>query len=248
MHISELNYLPLSGPLFFLLFGALSLVFLLIQIGALHFAYRRMGISPGAALLLLLGSLLGSYVNLPMVQLPEQQIVSGQVIDFFGMRYVVPVVVDWPGTIVAVNVGGALIPGLTSLYLIARNRLWWLSLLCIVGVTIVCHMLAQPVRGLGIALPVFVPALSSAIIAMVLSRQHAAALAYIGGSLGALIGADLLNLHKIQGLGAPIVSIGGAGTFDGVFLTGIIAVLLASLTSVRGDSRGQPPGSTQRNV
>ena len=40
-------------------------------------------------------------------------------------------------------------------------------------------------------------------------------------------GADLLNLDKIQGLGAPIASIGGAGTFDGVFLTGILAALLA---------------------
>jgi uncharacterized membrane protein len=36
-----------------------------------------------------------------------------------------------------------------------------------------------------------------------------------------------MNLDKIQGLGAPIASIGGAGTFDGIFLTGIIAVLLA---------------------
>jgi hypothetical protein len=36
-------------------------------------------------------------------------------------------------------------------------------------------------------------------------------------------------LGKIHGLGAPVASIGGAGTFDGVFLVGIVAVLLASL-------------------
>jgi len=36
-----------------------------------------------------------------------------------------------------------------------------------------------------------------------------------------------MNLGRIQGLGAPIVSIGGAGTFDGIFLSGIIAVLLS---------------------
>jgi uncharacterized membrane protein len=42
-----------------------------------------------------------------------------------------------------------------------------------------------------------------------------------------LIGADLRNLDTLHGLGAPIASIGGAGTFDGIFLTGIIAVLLA---------------------
>ena len=47
--------------------------------------------------------------------------------------------------------------------------------------------------------------------------------------MGTLIGADIMNLGKIQGLGAPVASIGGAGTFDGVFLVGIVAVLLAAL-------------------
>jgi len=230
MHIDQLNYLPLAGPFFILLLGVLSVVIFLIKLGALRYAYSRMGVSSGAALLLLLGSLLGSYFNVPVAHLPEQQIVSGQEVDFFGMRYVVPIVVDWPGTVIAVNVGGALIPGLTSLYLMAKNRLWLLSLLAVAGVAGVCHLLAQPIRGLGIALPVFVPAASSAIIALLLSRRHAASLAYIGGSLGTLVGADLLNLDKVQGLGAPVVSIGGAGTFDGVFVTGVIAVLLAGLT------------------
>ena len=90
---------------------------------------------------------------------------------------------------------------------------------------------AQPIPGLGIALPVFVPPLSAAAVALVLSRRNAPALAYIGGSIGCLIGADLLNLGEIQGLGAPVASIGGAGTFDGIFLTGAFAVLLASIFS-----------------
>jgi uncharacterized membrane protein len=40
--------------------------------------------------------------------------------------------------------------------------------------------------------------------------------------------ADLLNLGKFTGLGAPVASIGGAGTFDGILLTGILAVLIAA--------------------
>jgi len=52
-------------------------------------------------------------------------------------------------------------------------------------------------------------------------------MAYISGTLGTLIGADLINLGKIEGLQAPVASIGGAGTFDGIFFTGILAVLLA---------------------
>jgi uncharacterized membrane protein len=71
---------------------------------------------------------------------------------------------------------------------------------------------------------------AAAVIALLLSRTNAAALAYVSGSLGALIGADLLNLGNLQGLGAPVASIGGAGTFDGIFLTGILAVLIASLS------------------
>jgi putative Mg2+ transporter-C (MgtC) family protein len=53
-----------------------------------------------------------------------------------------------------------------------------------------------------------------------------AASIWITSAIGTLIGADLLNLRKIRGLGAPVASIGGAGTFDGIFLAGIIAVLL----------------------
>src|SRR5262245_2476400 len=90
---------------------------------------------------------------------------------------------------------------------------------------------ARSRSGIGdIAMPVLVPALVACIVALILSRIHAAQLAYIGGSLGTLIGADLFNLGKISGLGAPVASIGGAGTFDGIFLVGILAVLLASLT------------------
>jgi uncharacterized membrane protein len=52
-------------------------------------------------------------------------------------------------------------------------------------------------------------------------------IAYISGTLGTLIGADLLNLRRLGELGAPVVSIGGAGTFDGVFLAGVLAAFLA---------------------
>ena len=87
--------------------------------------------------------------------------------------------------------------------------------------------MATPVPGVGIAVPTFIPPLLAAGVALTLSRRSAPALAYIAGSLGTLIGADLLNLGRVQGLGAPIASIGGAGTFDGIFMTGILAVLLA---------------------
>ena len=124
-----------------------------------------------------------------------------------------------------------------SLYLLLRYRLWLLGVAAVAIVSAVCHALAEPVPGLGIALPVFVPPLAAAAVALVLSRPYAPMLAYISGSLGCLIGADLLNLGRIEGLGAPVASIGGAGTFDGIFLTGAFAVLLASIFSPYGVRR-----------
>ncbi|HYZ62736.1 MAG TPA: DUF1614 domain-containing protein [Acetobacteraceae bacterium] len=229
MQLSPLHYLPLPASFFSILVGIFLVLLALLQVGALRYAYLRLGIGRGAALLLLLGSLAGSYFNIPVAELPGQHVASGEEISFYGMHYVVPVIVSWPGTVIAVNVGGGLIPALMSLYLMARNRVWVTGLFATFCVALVCHWLAHPIPRLGIALPVFVPAVVAAAVALLLSRVHAAPLAYIGGSLGTLIGADLLNLGRIGGLGAPVASIGGAGTFDGIFLVGVIAVLLASL-------------------
>jgi len=232
MHLANLHYFPLSLPFFLILVALFVAVLILVQLNILRYAYTAIGINRRYALILLLLSLLGSYINIPVAQLPAEQVITGQEVIFFGMRYVVPTVQDWPGTMIAVNVGGAVIPTILSLYLLIRNKLYMQGFWGILIVTIVCHWLSHPVPGLGIAEPVFVPPIITTIAALLLSRQHAAPLAYISGSLGTLIGADLLNLDKIRGLGAPIVSIGGAGTFDGIFVTGILAVILASFAGV----------------
>src|SRR5580700_6036491 len=104
-----MNYLPLSPTFFALLVGLFLVVLVLIQIGVLRFAYTRLGVSSGAALMLLLGSLVGSYINIPVWALPEQEVQSGREVVFYGMHYIVPVLVDRPGTVIAVNVGGAVI-------------------------------------------------------------------------------------------------------------------------------------------
>jgi uncharacterized membrane protein len=235
MFSSQLHYLPLSPAFFSIFAGVLLALFVLIQVGVLRYAYMRLGVGPGAALLLLLGSLIGGYFNIPVAELPDQPVMSGREITYFGMHYIVPVVVDWPGTVIAINIGGALIPGLISLYLLIKHRLWLVGPPAIACVAAVCYYLADPVPGVGIALPVLVPAVTTAIVALLLSYRQAAPLAYISGSLGTLIGADLLNLDKLQGLGAPIASIGGAGTFDGIFVNGILAVLIASISPPRAD-------------
>jgi uncharacterized membrane protein len=227
---SQVHYLPLTPGLFSILVILLAGLIILVQLRILRYAYMRLGIGPGAALLLLFGSLIGSYFNIPITILPGP-VRPAQIVDFYGMRYVVPLVTSWSGTVLAVNVGGAVIPTLMSTYLVLRYQLWFKAMLATAIIAFVIHSMATPVAGVGIAVPVFLPVVTTAILAFILSREYAAPLAYIGGSMGTLIGADLLNLDKISGLGAPVASIGGAGTFDGIFLTGILAVLLAGIAS-----------------
>jgi len=237
--MSEFQYLPLTPGFFSILVLLFVILLILIQFGALRYAYMQLGLSSRGALLLLFGSLVGSYFNIPIAEIPGERVVTDEIIELFGMRYQVPVVSSHAGTLLAVNVGGAVIPVLMCVYLLVRNELWIKAAIATAIVAAVVFSFATPVRGMGIAVPVFLPALVTAIAAFVLSREHAAPLAYIAGSLGTLIGADLLNLGRITSLGAPIASIGGAGTFDGIFLTGILAVLLASITSPRRAEEGK---------
>jgi uncharacterized membrane protein len=234
-----MHYFPLAWPF---LVGLLFLFFVLValvELGLLKYAYERMGIPPRYVLTVLLLSLLGSLINIPVAQFPPEQIVSGGLVNFYGVEYVVPVVREWPGTVLAVNVGGALIPAILSIYLLIKNKAYMRTLFAVAVVAFVTHWLARPVPGIGISLPIFVAPLVAAFAAMVLGWRHAAPLAYIAGSLGTLIGADLMNLGRIPGLGAPVASIGGAGTFDGIFLAGIVAVLLSP---VSGSSHVSPEG------
>jgi uncharacterized membrane protein len=239
-----MHYFPLTLP--FLLLFALCIVFLVlfIEIGLLTYAYERIGVGRRHMFALLVLSFLGSYVNIPVYELSPHAVESGQIGSFGGMLYVIPEVTNWPATIIAVNVGGAVIPALLSFFLLVRNRLYFRGLAAVAIVTFCVHAVAYPVKGVGIAEPTFVPPLVSTMVALLLSREYAPPLAYIAGSLGTLIGADLLNLGKVQGLGAPVASIGGAGTFDGIFVTGILSVLLVSLMTRKKSSServdGQP--------
>jgi uncharacterized membrane protein len=235
MLLSRVHYFPVATPVLLVLAGLFGLAVVIVASRILRFASASMGLSPGAMLTVLLMCLLGSYVNIPIAYWPERHISTAAEITYFGIHYVIPLIRERPATVLAVNLGGAVIPTLLSLYLIAKNRLYGLSLVGIAVVATACYLLAKPQPGLGIAEPIFVPPLVTAVAAVMLSRRYAGPLAYASGSLGTLIGADVLNLSKIHGLGAPIASIGGAGTFDGIFLTGLLAVVYAGMFAARNN-------------
>ena len=229
-HVSQLQYFPVSLPFLLIFWGLLIVLVALAALRLLRYASVSMGIAEGTLIAVLGLSLLGSYINIPVAYLAGHRTVTAGEISFFGMTYIVPMVQQTRSTVLAVNVGGAIIPVCLSVFLLAKHRLFLLGAVGTAFVAGVCHYLARPVPGFGIALPIFVPAVATAIIAVALTRRRAAPLAYISGSFGTLIGADLLNLGAIQSLGAPVASIGGAGTFDGVFVTGLLAVLYAGFS------------------
>jgi uncharacterized membrane protein len=228
-----MQYIPVSLPLLVTLWLLLLLLVALTAGGVLRHISESLGVSATSILFVLGLSLIGSSINIPVAQLAGERVHSREIVSYFGMEYVVPVLVRSPGTIIAVNVGGAVIPVLLSLHLVFRHGDFLRNVLATFLVTVVVHRMARVLPGVGIGIPTFLPPVFAALIAVLVSRRHAASVAYVAGTMGTLIGADLLNLRYIREAGAPVASIGGAGKYDAIFVTGLIAVLLAGLWGSR---------------
>lgn len=223
-------YPPIGGVLYLMFLFFTSLLLLMIFIGILTFAFARLGLNVRLIGLLLFGSLIGSLINIPLFKVKAfRPMPTVKFVYFFGVPYPVPAMESKEvETTVAVNVGGAIIPVCLSLYFLSVLPIVIIpASIVTVLVAFIVYSFARPVAGLGIATPMFIPPLSAALFSMVFAGYFLApVVAYVSGTLGTLLGADVLNIKKIPHLGAPIVSIGGAGTFDGIFLTGIIAAFL----------------------
>ena len=215
---------------FLALVAGAIIVILLLSLGDI--AFERIGFDSIEYLLILWGTLLGSMINVPVGEVKSAEpLVAVQEVKVFGLYYRVPsVVYKQSTTVIAVNVGGAVIPVLVSAYVLAGHTgLVAAALLGTIIVAVMVHLMARKVKGVGIVTPAVLPPIVAAVVSYLLVPGSPAVVAYVSGTLGALIGADLTNLKGIGKLGAPMASIGGAGTFDGVFLTGIVAVLLVPL-------------------
>jgi len=200
----------------------------MIQIHIFEIAFAKLGLTPEVSLLLLITTLVGSGINLPLFTQHAKQL--GHLVISRDKKPVWEIFqpAREGKVVIAVNVGGCIIPvGLCfyfiSLQVIAPGKL----LIALAAITALSYYLSRIIPGFGVGMPIFIAPLASAVIALMLDPEHAAHLAYVSGVLGVLIGADILRLKNIIDLGAPVAVIGGAGTFDGIFLTGIIAALLA---------------------
>jgi uncharacterized membrane protein len=209
-----------------LLILLISLLLVVVQMELVSLVFAKLGLSAGQGMLLLLFSLMGSLLNLPLLSIKaEMPKVEIKINTPQGLLHI-PIPFEGK-TVIAVNVGGCLIPLVFSASLIHRfpiptSALLLTTCLC----SIICFLASRPIPGIGIGMMPLVAPLTAAIIAITFGGEYAAPLAYITGTLGVIIGADLMHMKDISRLGTPVASIGGAGTFDGIFLTGIVAVLL----------------------
>ena len=221
--------------------GCLPLLLFLLLLALLPFVFgelfstalMKLRLTPHAALWIILGILIGSGINIPVGRVPRTGDVVEDPLALFGFSG------WWPQlrrvrreTIIAVNVGGCLIPVALALYettnLITEGWSTFAGLALAIFVNaMVCYWVAKPIEGIGIAMPGLLPPLIAAMSALMLVPEQAPPVAFVAGVLGPLIGADLLHLRDISKVATGIASIGGAGPFDGIVLSGIVATYLA---------------------
>jgi uncharacterized membrane protein len=225
-------YVPF-GCLSLLFFLGLIILFPVLLANVMLTALGKLGLSPTASLFALLAIFFGSMMNIPVKRIEREEPVEALRFGMFGFERIFPSAVRQRGyTLIAVNVGGCVVPCTIAVFELMRiaghGPYALLAAVASVGIiSYICYRIARPVEGVGIAIPALVPALAAAACGLILLPKLAPLVAFTSGVLGTLIGADLMHLRDIQRINLGMASIGGAGTFDGIVLSGLLATLLA---------------------
>ena len=196
-------------------------------------ALSRLGLSPGVSMWAALGIFLGSMINIPVKQIPRTQVLESPSLGMFGFERMFPERMRRsPYSVIAVNFGGCVVPVMIVIYEFIRISFYgitdlFLTLLAVAINVVACYHMARPIPKVGIAMPALVPGLLAALCGIVFHQELAPVIAFCAGVLGPLIGADLLHLNEIKKINTSVASIGGAGTFDGIVISGLLATLLA---------------------
>ncbi len=215
-------FLPIPIALFILFILLMPILFAL----APAVAFAKLGLNPVCGYAFFLLCLLSSGINIPIHRekikyAPPVDEVTVLFHRFFGIR-----IPTFSERIIAINVGGAILPILLSIYLMGKVP-FHLILIATIITSTAAYVLSKPVKGVGVVMPAFVPPIIAAATALIIAREYAPQTAYISGVLGTLIGADIVRLPQIRRLESAFLSIGGAGVFDGIYLVGLVSVLLA---------------------
>lgn len=227
---------------------ALVALFVLVQVGLVTVAFNKLGLTTGQGFLVLLATLVGGGVNLPVLTTrrlvrdvlpgPMRMFVSfGRGIDLGGARLGDDLVPQR----IAVNLGGCVLPVMLSIYVLTglnpehvagaggAGAVAAFLVADLAVVAAVAWRVGRPAIGTGPRVSIFPPVAMNVLVCLfVVPPELAPQVAYVGGSLGILLGAGLLPLvtRRRAALDAPLISIGGPGTFGAVFFCGVVAALL----------------------
>lgn len=223
---------PIILPLFLILVVLPFLALMFVFTGSAVFRLL-FGVDSERSLLLLGMIVFGSLINIPIYEKRGVELIRKY--EIFGFIYSVR---NKKKLVVAVNVGGCIIPLILSIKLLQDIYDFIPSLYLVSALlfsSLIVYGFSKPVVGVGIVTPMLIPPIIATIVsytALMLAEAPIMLLpklSFLVGVLSTIFGADLFHLKDLERIGYGVISIGGAGTFDGIFLTGIFAVLLSVL-------------------
>jgi uncharacterized membrane protein len=208
----------------------------LILYGLVGAAFTRLGFSWISALAIVLLILLGSAVNIPIYTIKRDMVRVAPDTATMSDPYA-----PWSAgqvweTVISLNLGGAIIPVLVAVYLLyTAIPLTGQSLalpVCagIIAVALITWSATRVVPGLGLQVPLLMPALTAILVAILFAGGvgiTAAVSAVVSGTFGVLLGGNLVQVGKIRDLDIPAWSIGGSGTFGSMLICCILPALIA---------------------
>jgi len=223
----------------------LLFLFVFLPVSIVAEAFSKLGLTPAQGVLIFIAILIGRGVNVPVYTSKRLVVVpKPRSLQFTLDEYGRPVQLDdEPGNEVKkqsflLNLGGCIMPILLSLtFLISlqfngmdSSAYGWIGF-ALVMVAGGCYAMAKADPYTGLRVPMFMPGLMTfASVYFFVPQEFRPVAAYVAGTIGTLIGGNLIPLFTPRirnAVGVPNVVIGGAGTFGGVFVAGILAVLLA---------------------
>jgi uncharacterized membrane protein len=218
-----------------------SLTFILIFIililaGFLALYLHTAGFTVIEVILLVVFPLFAVLSTLPVVGTAISGYAGGITDKVLATKKVFDVPVLRPGhTVIGVNAVGFFIAALITLNMLIYKRIPWRKYCIFAGIISgVTYLYTFFQSGIGVVIYLFaiLPILAVAISFMFRGMKGAedlntALISYAGATIGVLIGANLLNLHRLSAYdwGKPkLVSIGGGSIIDALFLAGIVAL------------------------
>jgi uncharacterized membrane protein len=227
---------PISILMIIIIIGLAIILIPLLILGIIGAAFTRLGFSWISALVVVLLMAFGSFVNIPVYRIRREvvQVARDEASDF---DVCVPCASShvWD-TLVSINLGGAVIPMCVSLYIMYKTiMIVGISLIFTVTigiaiVGIIAFISTRLVTSAGIQVSLLIPGLTALLAGLLLAGGTgltAAAIAFVSGTTGVLLGGNIANFYRLKNLEVTAVSFGGTGTFGSIFICCILPALIA---------------------